>query len=385
MAELGSWTRAARAGLDTDTGRGAVVPPIYLSTNYTFHAPGEPRAHDYSRSANPTREVLTEALAALEGGCGAVALGTGMATATLLINALVPVGARVIVPHDAYGGTWRLFTMLHEQGRLVVDFCNFQRPEDVARAFAEPANLVWVETPSNPLLRLTDIADVAKQTEAIGAKLAVDNTFCTPLLQHPLQLGADFVVHSTTKFISGHSDVVGGAVVAKDPELLDQLKLWSNALGLTAGAFDSYLVMRGLRSLEARLRVHAENAEACVDVLDGHPAISTLHYPGLPDHPDYELGQRQMSGSGSIISFNLAGGQAAVARFLDGLEIFHLAESLGGIESLVCHPGTMTHAAMSPTAQTVAGISEGLIRLSVGLEGRDDLVAVLAEALERAS
>lgn len=384
MVELGSWTRAAGAGLDTDDGRGAVVPPLYLSTNYTFPAIGEPRAHDYSRSRNPTRDVLTEAMTALEGGAGAHQVGTGMAAVTLCLEGLVPVGGRVVAPVDAYGGTWRLLTMLAERGRLRLDLVELSDPTEAEEALREPADLVWIETPSNPLLRITDIERVTELGHAAGAVAVVDNTFCTPLLQRPLDLGADVVVHSTTKFIAGHSDVVGGCVVVADPTRHEELGVWANALGLTAGAFDSYLTMRGLRSLEARLRMHAENAEAAVDALDGHPAIQALHYPGLPDHPDFALASRQMRSSGSIITFELDGGRPAVEAFLDGLEVFHLAESLGGTESLVCHPATMTHAAMSPAAQLAAGITDGMLRLSVGLESRDDIAAVLTEALERA-
>lgn len=383
MAELGRWTRAARAGLDTDTGRGAVVPPIYLSTNYTFHAPGSPREHDYSRAGNPTRDILNDALSDLEGGAGAVAVATGMAAVTLAIEALVSVGGRVVAPHDAYGGTWRLLTMLAKRGRLELDLVDLTDAEATEAAFSKPTELAWIETPSNPLLRVTDIERVSGLAHAAGAKVVVDNTFCSPLLQQPLALGADIVVHSTTKFIAGHSDVVGGAIVAKDMTTVGELVTWANALGITGSAFDAYLTLRGIRSLDARLRVHAENTEAVVDVLDGHPAVAELHYPGLPDHPDYELAKRQMKGVGSVITIELAGGRPAVDRFLDGLQIFHLAESLGGTESLICHPGTMTHASMTPEALAVAGITDGMLRLSVGLEGRDDLVAVLGEALER--
>lgn len=385
MAELGRWTQAARGGLDTDTGWGAVVPPIYLSTNYTFLAPGEPREHDYSRSGNPTRDVLNDALANLEGGAGGVSVTSGMAAVTLLVEAFVPVGGRIVAPHDAYGGTWRLFTMLAATGRLTVDFVNLTKLDEAADALARPADMVWIETPSNPLLRITDIAAVAKLARPAGAKIVVDNTFCSPLLQQPLALGADFAVHSTTKYIAGHSDVIGGAVVSASAEDHEKCVLWANSLGLTGSAFDAYLTMRGLRSLDARLRVHAENAEAVVDAFDGHPSVARLHYPGLPDHPDFQLARRQMSGCGSVITAELAGGREAVDRFLDGLQIFHLAESLGGTESLVCHPATMTHASMTPAALLEAGITDATLRFSVGIEARDDLVAVVSEALERVS
>ena len=384
MVQLGRWTRAAKAGLDTDTGRGAVVPPIYLSTNYTFPSLDERRDYDYSRSGNPTRDVLTGALAQLEDGAGAVAVATGMAGITLAVETVVPVGGRVIAPHDAYGGTWRLLTWLANTGRLTVDFVDLTNLDALTTALATPADLVWVETPSNPLLRLTNIESVAQLGHAAGATVIVDNTFCTPLLQRPLALGADGVVHSTTKFIAGHSDVVGGAVVAGSPAFHERLSGWANTLGLTGSAFDAYLTMRGLRSLDARLRMHAANAEAVVDAFDGHPVVKALHYPGLPDHPDYTLAAKQMRSPGSMVTVELHGGEAAVRRFLDGLEVFHLAESLGGTESLVCHPATMTHAAMSPEAQRAAGITSGMLRFSVGLEEAGDLVAVIVEALGRA-
>ena len=384
MAELGSWTNAAQAGLDTDTGRGAVVPPIYLSTNYVFNDIGEPRDHDYSRAANPTRDVLANALTSLEGGAGAVPVASGMAAVVLAIETLVPVGGRIVAPHDAYGGTWRLLTWWAERGRVTVDYVDLTDLDAAAAALSTPADLVWIETPSNPLLRITDIERVTELGHAAGASVVVDNTFCTPLLQQPLSFGADAVAHSTTKFIAGHSDVVGGAVVAATPELQEQLTGWAKTLGLTSGAMDSYLTMRGLRSLDARLRVHAANAEAVIDAFDGHPVVEALHYPGLPDHPDYQLAQHQMRTPGSMVTVELRGGEPTVRRFLDRLTVFHLAESLGGTESLVCHPATMTHGAMSPEAQKAAGITPGMLRFSVGLEGVHDLVTVIAEALERA-
>ncbi|MCC2591985.1 PLP-dependent transferase [Tessaracoccus sp. OS52] len=383
MAELGRWTRAARAGMARDTGHGAVVPPIHLSSNYVFSSPDAPGDYDYSRSGNPTRDLLNDALADLEGGAGATTVATGMAAVTLVVEALVPVGGRVVLAHDAYGGTWRLFTMLAAAGRLEADFVNLTDGAVAAEALSRPCHLVWVETPSNPLLRITDIAATAALAQAAGALVAVDNTFCSPLLQQPLELGADFVIHSTTKFINGHSDVVGGVAVARTAEHHELLRLWANALGLTGSPFDAYLTLRGLRTLDARLRVHRENAEALVAVFDAHAGVSAVHYPGLTSHPDHDLATRQMSGPGSIVTVELAGGRPAVDRFLDGLQIFHLAESLGGVESLVCHPMTMTHASMTPEAHAAAGITEGLLRLSVGVEGREDLVAVTTEALAR--
>ncbi|MHA6524029.1 cystathionine gamma-synthase [Tessaracoccus sp. G1721] len=385
MAELGRWTRGMRAGLGVDPTYGAVVPPLYLSTNFTFHGFDEPREYDYTRSGNPTRDVLNDALAALEGGAGATSVATGLAAITLVAEAFVPAGGRVVVQHDAYGGTWRLFTFLASQGRFEVDFVDFNDGAALDEALDRSPALVWIETPSNPLLRITDIAATTARAHAVGALVAADNTFLSPLLQRPLEHGVDIVIHSTTKFINGHSDVVGGVAVAADPEVHAKLRLWANALGLTSSPFDAYLTLRGLRTLDARLRVHESNTEALVRLLDGHPAVAALHYPGLASHAGHDVAARQQSGFGSLVSLDLAGGVDAVHRFLDGLQVFHLAESLGGVESLVCHPETMTHAGMTPEAREIAGIGGGLLRLSVGIESEEDLVAVVAEALERAA
>ena len=385
MAELGRWTQGMRAGLGTDTAYGAVVPPLYLSTNFTFRGFDEPREYDYTRSGNPTRDVLNDALASLEGGAGATSVATGLAAVTLVAEAFVPAGGRVVVQHDAYGGTWRLFTFLAAQGRFDVDFVDFNDPAALDEALDRSPALVWIETPSNPLLRITDIAATAARAHAAGALVAADNTFLSPLLQRPLEHGVDIVIHSTTKFINGHSDVVGGAAIAADPEVHARLRLWANALGLTSSPFDAYLTLRGLRTLDARLRVHESNTAALVRLLDGHPAVAALHYPGLASHPGHQVAARQQNGFGSLVSLELAGGVDAVHRFLDGMQVFHLAESLGGVESLVCHPETMTHAGMTPEARSVAGIGGGLLRLSVGIEAEEDLVAVVAEALGRAA
>ncbi|HSO68750.1 MAG TPA: cystathionine gamma-synthase [Arachnia sp.] len=384
MAELGRWTRGMRAGLGVDPTYGAVVPPLYLSTNFTFHGFDQPREYDYTRSGNPTRDLLNEALTSLEGGAGATSVATGLAAITLVAEAFVPAGGRVVVQHDAYGGTWRLFTFLASQGRFEVEFVDFNDADAFDAALGRSPSLVWIETPSNPLLRITDIAATAARAHAVGALVAADNTFLSPLFQRPLDHGVDIVVHSTTKFINGHSDVVGGVAVAADPEVHAKLRLWANALGLTSSPFDAYLTLRGLRTLDARMRVHAANTESLVRLLDGHPAVAALHYPGLATHPGHKVAARQQSGFGSLISLELAGGVEAVHRFLDGLQIFHLAESLGGVESLVCHPETMTHAGMTAEARRTAGIGGGLLRLSVGIEAEEDLVAVVSEALQRA-
>ena len=362
----------------------AVVPPIYLSTNYVFPDPSTAGPYDYSRSSNPTRDQLTDALATLEGGVGATAVGTGLAAVTLIAEAFVPGGGRAIVQHDSYGGTWRLFSYLASQDRFEVEFVDFNDEAAFSEALGRGADLVWIETPSNPLLRITDLARTSENAHAVGAVVVADNTFLTPLLQRPLEHGVDIVVHSTTKFINGHSDVVGGAAIAADPQVHERLRMWANALGLTAGAFDSYLALRGLRTLDARLRVHAENTSALMTLLDGHPAVSKLHWPGLRSHPQHKLAKRQQSGFGSLFSLELVGGAPAVGAFLDGLQIFHLAESLGGVESLICVPATMTHAGMTPEARAEAGISDGLLRFSVGVESADDLMTVVDEALARA-
>ena len=376
-------TAAVRSGIESDTQHGAVVPPIHLSANYAFAGLEQPRTYDYSRSGNPTRDLLGDALAELEGGTGAIITGTGMSAVTLALTLARP-GERIVAPHDCYGGTHRLLAALQRTGRIAVQFVDFTDVGAIARALLPAPRLVWIETPSNPLLRITDIAAVAALAHAKGALVVVDNTFLSPVWQRPIALGADIVVHSTTKYLNGHSDVVGGAVVVKDTALLEELDWWGNCLGVTGSPFDSYLTLRGLRSLHARMRQHAENADTIVAALVGHPAIAHLYYPGLPGHPGHALAARQQRSFGAMIGIELAGGKPAVRRFLDGLRYFSLAESLGGVESLVAHPDTMTHAGMDPAARLAAGITPGLLRLSIGIEAAEDLVADLAAALDRA-
>ena len=378
-------TRAVRAGIDRDTAFGAVTPPLVLSSNFSFAGFNEKRTYDYTRSGNPTRDLLGEALAELEGGAGGVVTATGMAAITLTLHALLRPGDVLVVPHDCYGGSWRLFNALAAKGAFELLTCDLTDPQAVAAALARRPALVWIETPSNPLLRITDLRFVVGAAQAAGARAVVDNTFLSPALQRPIaDFGADVVVHSTTKYINGHSDVVGGAAVARDAEVHAQLSWWANALGLTGAPFDSFLTLRGLRTLDARLRVHQENTQALVALLDGHPAVRALHWPGLATHPGHALAARQQHGFGAMLSVELEGGEAAVRAFLDGLRWFTLAESLGGVESLVAHPATMTHAAMSAEARAQAGISDGLLRLSVGIEHADDLMADLTDALARA-
>jgi len=376
-------TQAVRAGLESDAATGAVVPPIHLSTTYAFHAFGEKRAYDYSRSGNPTRDLLGKALADLEGGVGATVLATGMAAITL-VGHLLPVGARIVAPHDCYGGSYRLFDAWVRRGELKCDFVDFGDAAAVHAALAEPAALLWIETPSNPLLRITDIAKFAEVGHAAGALVVVDNTFLSPLWQKPLALGADLVVHSTTKYLNGHSDVVGGAVVAATPELHERLSWWANCLGLTGGAFDSYLTLRGLRTLSARLEHHGRNAGQLAEWLQAQPGVNRVFYPGLPAHPGHSIAARQQQGFGAIVTLELAGGHDAVRALVSQMKYFSLAESLGGVESLVAHPATMTHAAMDPEARQRAGLTDGLLRLSVGIEAFADLRDDLAAGLERA-
>ncbi len=377
-------TRAVRAGIDRDTAFGAVTPPLVLSSNFSFAGFGEKRQYDYTRSGNPTRDLLAEALAELEGGAGAVVTSTGMSAITLLLHALLQPGDRLVVPHDAYGGSWRLFNALARKGAFELSTIDFTDPRALADALAQKPKVVWIETPSNPLLRITDLRFVIEAAHAAGALAVVDNTFLSPALQTPIAFGADFVVHSTTKYINGHSDVVGGAAVAKDADQHAQLVWWANALGITGAPFDSFLTLRGLRTLDVRLRAHQENTAALVTLLQAHPAVRALHYPGLSTHPGHALAARQQKGFGAMLSLELDGDTEAVRAFIEGLEYFTLAESLGGVESLIAHPATMTHAAMTAEARAAAGIGDGLLRLSVGIEHADDLVADIAAALDRA-
>ncbi len=375
-------TQAVRAGIDHDRSHGAVMPPLYLSANYSFKGLGQKREYDYSRTGNPSRDLLGSALSELEGGAGAVITGSGMSAVTLVTSLLSP-GDSVIVPHNCYGGCHRAFSSLSRKGHFSAQFIDFTSAGQLQAACElHSPRMIWVETPSNPLLRVTDIQAVAAIARQHGALLVVDNTFLSPALQQPIALGADIVIHSTTKFINGHSDVIGGAVIAADPELAEELAWWANCLGLTGSPFDAYLAQRGLRTLHARLRCHEENTAAVVGLLDGHPDVEQVHFPGLESHPDHELATRQQDGYGSIVSFELAGGEVALRAFIDHLQCFTLAESLGGVESLVCHPATMTHAAMDSESQAHAGIRPGLLRLSVGIEAADDLVADLQNALD---
>ena len=373
-------TAAVRAGIDTDTQFGAVVPPVYLTSTYSFVGFDEKREFDYSRSGNPTRNMLGKAMAELELGAHGVVTACGTAAchlATMLLDA----GDLLLIPHDCYGGTYRLFTNLAAKGHFKLVIVDQGDEAALAEALALKPKLVWVETPSNPLMRLVDIAQISQRAHDVGALVAVDNTFMSPALQQPLVLGADLVVHSTTKFINGHSDVVGGCVVAKEADIGEQLAWWSNCIGVTGAPFDSYLTLRGIRTLWPRIRQHQENAQVLVEMLQAHSKVSKVHYPGLVDHPSHALAKKQQKGFGGMLAFELDTDLDGVKTFLAELKLFCLAESLGGVESLIAHPATMTHAAMDEQARLAAGITDNLLRLSVGIEHVDDLKADLQAAL----
>ena len=376
-------TRAVRAAIESDTQHGAVVPPLHLSSNFAFAGFGEKRQYDYTRSGNPTRDALAGALMALEGGAGAVVTSSGMAALNVLVQLLQP-GDVFVVPHDCYGGTYRLYESLAKKGHFEVLFIDQTDDDALAGALARKPRIILTETPSNPLLRIVDIEKVAALAKECGALYAVDNTFLSPALQQPLSLGADLVIHSTTKYINGHSDVVGGAIIAATEELAETVAWWANCIGATGAPFDSFLTLRGIRTLNVRMRQHEETASLLARVLDEQELVTQVYYPGLETHPGHEIARRQQSGFGGMISFEIDGGETAVRTFIDHLQHFSLAESLGGVESLVCHPPSMTHAAVSDEALAVAGISQSLIRLSVGLEGSEDLIADVLAGLEAA-
>lgn len=376
-------TRAVRASIESDTQHGAVVPPLHLSSNYAFAGFGEKRQYDYTRSGNPTRDALGDALADLEGGAGAIITSSGMAALNVLVQLLQP-GDLLIAPHDCYGGTYRLYEALARKNYFEVAFVDQTDDAALAAACARNPRIILTETPSNPLLRIVDIQKVAKQARACGALYAVDNTFLSPALQQPISLGADVVIHSTTKYINGHSDVVGGALIAATDELAEELAWWANCIGATGAPFDSFLTLRGVRTLAVRIRQHEESAGHLARELDRHAGVRKVFYPGLAQHDGHDIACRQQSGFGGMVSFEIDGGESAVRAFVENLQYFSLAESLGGVESLVCHPASMTHAPVAPEALAEAGISRTLIRLSVGLESSDDLLADVLAALDAA-
>jgi cystathionine gamma-synthase len=376
-------TIAARSAIETDQNHGAVMPPLYLSSNYTFDGFKGKRQYDYTRSGNPTRDAVGQAIADLEGGFGSVMTASGMAALDLLFYYVKP-GELIFAPHDCYGGTYRLLRHKADRGHFRVRFVDQTDLPGLAKAFAEEApKLILIETPSNPLLRLTDLQAVCQIAKGYGTLCAADNTFLSPVLQQPFELGADVIVHSTTKYLNGHSDVVGGAVVSKTEELHQFFTWWGNCIGNTGAPFDSYLTLRGLRTLEVRIKQQEANANQIARLLAQHPAVTKVHYPGLESHPNHTLARRQQKGFGAMVSFELAGDEESIRTLLSHLQLFSLAESLGGVESLIAHPATMTHAAMDPDARREAGISDQLLRLSIGLEAADDLIHDLQNALNQ--
>ena len=376
-------TIAARCGIDSDRQFGAVVPPVHLSSTFSFASLGVKRAHDYSRSGNPTRDLLADALTELEGGAGSTIMATGMGAISTMLQLLEP-GDVLVAPLDCYGGTFRLMSALARRGAFELRWVDFSDPASWQPALDDRVRMVWLETPSNPLLRITDIEAVAQAAHAKGALVVADNTFLSPALQNPIALGADLVVHSTTKYINGHSDVVGGAVVSANQELAEQVGWWANCIGVTGGAWDSWLTLRGVRTLDVRIQRQQESTAELAELLIAHPAVARVHYPGLADHAGHAVARSQQRGFGAMLSFELHGGLDAVEAFVSDLTLMTLAESLGGVESLVAHPATMTHAAMAAEDQARAGITAGLLRLSVGLEDVRDLRADLSAALDRA-
>ncbi|GAA2370350.1 cystathionine gamma-synthase [Nonomuraea africana] len=372
-------TLAIHAGQEPDPVTGAVVPPIYATSTYKQDGVGGLRGgYEYSRSANPTRTALEEALAAVEGGARGMAFASGLAAEDTLLRTVCKPNDHVVIPNDAYGGTYRLFAKVHERWGLRYDPVPLGDLDAVAAAMTQKTRMIWVETPTNPLLGIADIAALAELAHDNDALLVVDNTFASPYLQQPLSLGADVVVHSTTKYVGGHSDVVGGALIVADKGLGDELAYHQNAMGGVAGPFDAWLTLRGLKTLGVRMDRHCDNAERVVDLLLAHPRVTQVLYPGLDEHPGHEIAAKQMKRFGGMVSFRVDGGEEEAVAICDRTKLFTLGESLGGVESLIEHPGRMTHAS---AAGSPLEVPADLVRLSVGIETIDDLLADLTQAL----
>lgn len=378
-------TRVIHAGQSPDPTTGAVMTPIYATSTYVQKSPGDHLGYEYSRTHNPTRAAWEACLSDLEGGQGGFAFASGMAAIDAVLALLRP-GERVVAMDDLYGGTWRVFEKVRRQsGQLEFDFVNLSDAEAAAKAICGDVRLVWVETPTNPMLSLVDIEAIAELAHQAGALLVVDNTFATPMLQQPLSMGADIVIHSVTKYLNGHSDMVGGAVVVNSAELADQIGFIQNATGGIQGPFDAFLAMRGAKTLAVRMRAHCENAQAIAEWLVDQPQVQRVIYPGLVSHPHHELAKRQMAGFGGMVSFDVGGDLQRARQFLEHTKLFQLAESLGGVESLVNHPAIMTHATVPEERRHALGITDSLIRLSVGIEALDDLIDDLSQALNHLS
>ena len=374
-------TRAIHVGQEPDPATGATIVPIYQTSTYTQEAPGQHKGYEYSRTGNPTRSALEECVAALEGGEHGLAFASGLAATVATMSLLSP-GDHVVAGDDLYGGTYRLFDkVLPRTGGLDFTYADTADPASVEKALRSGTKLLWIETPTNPMLTLSDIGTLCEMAHERGAVVAVDNTFASPYFQNPLALGADVVVHSTTKYMGGHSDVVGGAVITSNPDFYDEMKFYQNAAGGVPGPFDSWIVLRGLKTLAVRMRQHEENALAVAEFLRDHPQVETVNYPGLPSHPQHELAKRQMSGFSGMVSFTLRGGAEAAYAAVQKTRVFHFAESLGGVESLITHPATMTHAAIPREQREARGVTDGLMRLSVGIEDKEDLIADLDRSI----
>lgn len=373
-------TQTIHGGKIADTAFNSVMPPLYASSTFAFDRIGEHRGFDYTRSGNPTRHALETCIAGLEGGAGAVCTATGMAAVTAAMHLLRP-GDHVVAGHDIYGGTYRLMHDVFARFGIDFTFAELYDAANLEPALRPNTRMVWMETPSNPMLRLTDIAGIVERVRGRGILTVVDNTFLSPCFQQPLALGADIVVHSTTKYINGHSDVVGGAVVCARAEDHETMRFVTNALGLTESPWDAWLVLRGIRSLPQRMAAHAVNAQRLAEFLTAHPKVTAVHYPGLPSHPQHELARRQMRGHGGVVTFEVEADKTGLDRLFGRLRLFSLAESLGGVESLIEAPWYMSHASMSEEARAKAGMHTGTVRVSAGIENADDLVADLAEGL----
>jgi cystathionine gamma-synthase len=374
-------TRTVHTGVDKDSAYNSIITPIYQTSTFRFADIGVTRGYDYTRTANPTRTALEENIASLEGGAGAAVVATGMAAITTVLHLFRP-GDHIVCTHDCYGGTERILRTYQEQFGIEVSYVDLRTPAHLESALRPSTKAVWIETPSNPLLNILDIRALADIAHGHGAMVIVDNTFLSPYNQRPFEFGADVIVHSTTKYLNGHSDVVGGAVVVKGTGILERVKYLANALGQGASPFDSWLVLRGIKTLVPRMRLHEHNARAVAEFLSKHPSVRRVYYPGLPDHPQHELAKKQQHGFGGMVSFEVKGGEAEVHHVLRTVQVFSLAESLGGIESLIDHPVTMTHASMHPELRAKAGINDQVIRLSVGIEDAEDLLEDLGRALD---
>lgn len=377
--KLGFSTRAIHAGQKPDKETGAIMTPVYMSSTFVQESPGKHTGYEYSRTSNPTRKAYEDCLASLEGGCAGFALASGSAATTTVLS-LLKKGDHIIAGDDMYGGTFRLFDKVLKKLGLEFSFVDLAK-DNWASFIQDNTKMIWLETPTNPMLKIFDIQKIANHANTKNILLAVDNTFMSPYFQQPLSLGADIVVHSVTKFINGHSDIIGGAIVVKDEDLSEEIAFLSNAIGAIAGAFDSYLALRSLKTLVVRMEQHQENALCVAHFLEKHKGVSKVIYPGLKTHPQHKLACQQMSGFGAVVSFYIKGGVNEACKFLENLQLFALAESLGGVESLAQHPGIMTHASVPKEQRISLGIDDTLIRLSVGIENKEDLLADINQAL----